>query len=396
MVSFLSYLLPILLASLIAIYLSQPIPSFDWDNNYLSKAQGLMTSRKGKNVKKVDPLHVFAGLNVVVTGATSGIGMELSRFLVSKGATVVITGRSESKLSDMIKGTIEGSSRLVPIVMELSDLDSVSKGANEIKRRFKYIDILVCNAGMHYAKHSQNFATTRGLDISFTVNYLSHFLLTEILIPKLSKSPMPLVLHMTSSYHWASDGLDLMSQGGNEAPNAARPGGVAKWFDRHTRAYSNSKLAQILHTRALRAVKGDWLRAVSVCPGWVATQIGGNHGSLSHLGLSLLAFPLENNGWGLASTLEALLDYSSERTTDYYINSDISDVTNTFPNFFWGKWVSDIGLRTIITDVFSMYLLVMQRLSIAARPSLSSVESHDKELAMNLYNWSKREVKDYI
>lgn len=405
--------LSIAVVALIAILVAQPQPKLDWDKDFLPQAKAYRNGNTSTDTLATDMNNaeqIFSGLTVVITGSTSGIGMALAQFMLAKGATVVAVGRSPSKL-DQLKTTIatndDERSRIVPIEMEMSDLDSVARGAEKIKQQFESIDILVCNAGIHYAKNINIFAkgpeTNRGLDLSFTVNYLSHFLLTEMLLPTLLSSPKPLLLHMTSAYHWGADGRDLRSPDGIAPPPAARPGGGAVGLERDTRAYSNSKLAQLLHARAVVATQtqnhsssNNHIRAVSVCPAWAATQIGGDAGSIPHKILGLLAFPLQENGWGLASTLRAIVDYDNSKE-DFYINCALSEIPHRFPRqFAFPSWVTDSGLRSLLIFNLANILLVTQKFFYSARPARSSVESYDMDLAMNLYRWSKQEVKEYL
>ena len=384
-------LLCIPLVVVIAVVLAYPQPKLDWEKDFLPMARGYV------NTENPDD-QVLKGLTVAITGATSGIGKALTQFLVGKGATVVAMGRSAAKLEELTQETT-GGGNIVPITMELTDLNSVANAADEIKQQFESIDVLVCNAGMHYTKGMNIFdkdywklpETKHGHDISFTVNYLSHFLLTEKLLPALAKSPKPLLLQMSSSYHWGADGRDLDPIGGM-LPSAAKPGGPT-WLFSNSRAYANSKLAQILHARALRT-QHSFLRTVSVCPAWAATSIGGDPGSLTHTSMSYLAYPLEDNGWGLASTLRALLDYDND-TEDFYINTGLSRLGPyllVFPH-----WMTDTGLRILITDTFAIgVMLFLQKFFHTASPAPSSVESYDMELGMRLYHWSKEKVKEYL
>lgn len=407
------------LAVFLAIFIRRPQPRWDWEKQFLPLAKDLMGPDNADH-------EIFKGLVVVITGSTSGIGKALTLLLTSKGATVVATGRSKSKLLQLqaeVSSNTTITGELIPITMEMSNLQSVAEGAEEIKRQFPSIDVLVCNAGMHYQKgfnilsvdfwkdmwSTDGMTTAFGHDLSFTVNYLSHFLLTEKLTPELlstgddvENKREPMVLHMSSSYHWGADGRDLESTIGADgitknAPLAAQPGGGSWWW-RGPRAYTNSKLAQILHGRALQREHQPGLNNVFVCPAWAATSIGGDEGSVVHTGLSLLAFPLDSSGgWGLQSTLRALLDRKQEDDHDFFINTGLVKVTYSMPlNCAFPAWVSDTGLRDAGITCLSYGMLVLQKFLPSSRPYLSSVESFNMTLANNLYDWSKEEIKDFL
>jgi NAD(P)-dependent dehydrogenase (short-subunit alcohol dehydrogenase family) len=434
--------LSVLLVAATAIFLKQPQPRWDWDTDFLPLARELMVT----NHDNADH-EILKGLTVMVTGATSGIGKALTLLLTSKGATVIATGRSKFKLEQLLSEvlTSAGESRsrtnpellLVPVIMEMSNLQSVSDAADEIKSMFPSIDILVCNAGMNYFKgfnflsadfwsylsSTDSLQTAFGHDLAFTVNYLSHFLLTDKLLPQLLSNTadgqvvdddtnnkavginkrLPMVLHMTSSYHWGSDGRELESltldgTSTKMPPLAAQPRGGSWWW-RGPRAYTNSKLAQILHGRALQQQQGDKLRNVFVCPAWVATSIGGDHGSWAHTSLSLLAYPLGDSGWGLQSTLRALFDDRQGIIDgeDFYINSYLSKLPYHMPlQSAFPAWFAETGLRDTWAQVFTTMLLTFQRFYPASISTRSSVESYNMTLAMNLYDWSKDEVKAFL
>lgn len=451
-----------------AIILGQPQPKVNWEKEIIPLARAYMNNGDHATTSATTTTaKILSGLTVVVTGATSGIGKALTLWLVSRGATVIATGRSKSKLNQLLQDAVGvsspssdtgdlGDGRIVPIMMEMSDLDSVAAGVDQIKTRFDSVDIVVCNAGMHYSKgifrdllspdywtRTTSPVTKQGLDVSFTVNYLSHVLLTEKLLPELNHSAThnshrrPVVVHLSSSYHWGADGRDLDPVGGHSpiaSQRAKIAGTVVPSTFRNSLAYSNSKLAQILHARALRhylqqqgqeaGISGNssWLRTVSVCPAWVATSIGGDEGSVGHMILALLAFSLDDNkdktssGVGLASTLRAMFDgsrtntsdsstmiggnidaYNNDDVDDFFINSNLSKLPYSFPyQYAFPTWVTDIGLRTLVTDGFAIFLLLFQKPYHTASPARSSVESYDMDLAMRLYNWSKEVIKEYL
>jgi len=126
-----------------------------------------------------------------------------------------------------------------------------------------------------------NEPSPQGFDRVFTVNYLSHFLLTEKMIPLLQKSADARVVQVSSSYHWGVDGSDLLPGPHGESPIASRPGGShGLVLFRSQRSYANSKLAQIYHARAFKRYHPDLtnIRLISICPAWVGTSIAGQPG----------------------------------------------------------------------------------------------------------------------
>jgi hypothetical protein len=229
---------------------------------------------------------------------------------------------------------------------------------------------------------------------SFKVNYLSHFLLTEKMIPLLKNSTRPTLIQMSSSLHWAVDGSDLFASPDNEPPIAARPGAFSFWSNhilfwrRDQRAYSNSKLAQILHTRALQRRFPD-MRMVNVCPGWVGTQLAGQKGTVNHFLLNTLAF--DANGWGVASTLYALFDAS---TNDYYVSSTFPTLFHYLTPLLKQKWSH--GLRDVLFQLITFAMVIGQKVSAKVLGTTSSPESYNMTLQDSLYNWSKQAVAEFL
>ena len=92
------------------------------------------------------------------------------------------------------------------------DLNSVLSAAKIIQKEYSHIDLLINNAGMAYSSNEDDHPVSlskHGQDLAFTVNYLSHFLLTEELLPLLHKNGDGRIVQVTSSFHWKVDGSEL-------------------------------------------------------------------------------------------------------------------------------------------------------------------------------------------
>jgi hypothetical protein len=181
----------------------------------------------------------------------------------------------------------------------------------------------------------------------------------------------------------------------NGTPSAANPGGSGWWW-KDGRAYANSKLAQILHTRALKQYNPS-LRAVSVCPGWAATRIGGDEGSFAYEALARLAFPTFGEGWGLASTLLAIVDARQHVTDgDFYINTKLS-LLGPLLSLRSSTWFADLGIRDLLADILAKFFIItFQKFFPAAMTAASSPESYNLELATRLHKWSNDEITRFL
>jgi NAD(P)-dependent dehydrogenase (short-subunit alcohol dehydrogenase family) len=147
----------------------------------------------------VDGLDL-TGRVVVITGASGGLGAETARAIASRGATVVLVARSVEKLqarTDEIKIST-GNTNVHIQQMDLSDLDSVSRGAQELLQAFPKIDVLVNNAGNMACPLAR---TAQGFESQLGVNHIAHFVLTDLLLDALKSGDAARVVVLTSGAH---------------------------------------------------------------------------------------------------------------------------------------------------------------------------------------------------
>jgi NADPH:quinone reductase-like Zn-dependent oxidoreductase len=155
-----------------AILLVQPQPELNRVEIHTAAANymGISLTTTSNNL---GPTHPLTGLTVAITGATSGIGLELTRKLSSMGAHVVAIGRSSEKLKTLAKEV----EHVTTILADLTDLDSVARAADEISNNVPQLDILVNNAGMHLGlgeggwPWQQHPSTVQGYDLVFGGTY---------------------------------------------------------------------------------------------------------------------------------------------------------------------------------------------------------------------------------
>ncbi len=205
----------------------------------------------------------------LVTGATSGIGEATARGLAALGATLIIHGRDAQKGRSTVEALrqLAGASglRAAPsatatitfVQADLASLAEVRRLADELNRTLPRLDVLVLNAGLACAHRS---LTSDGYERTFAVNHLAPFLLTALLRGLLERAPAARIVVVSSEAHRRThlDFDDLM---------------LARGYDQ-LRAYSRSKLANLLFTRALaRRLAGSALTCNALHPGVVRTAI---------------------------------------------------------------------------------------------------------------------------
>ena len=203
---------------------------------------------------------------VLVTGASSGIGLETVRALAEQGATVVLVSRgsgSGAEVAETLRRET-GNSNLHYLPADLSSLADIRRVAAEFSKRFEHLDVLVNNAGAFFSKRK---VTTDGFEQTFALNHLSYFLLTHLLLPKLLQSPAARVVNVASQ-------AETFGRIHDDPMLKENYGG---W-----KAYSQSKLANLMFTYKLaRALADTPVTVNALHPGAVATGFGGGGGVAS-------------------------------------------------------------------------------------------------------------------
>jgi NAD(P)-dependent dehydrogenase (short-subunit alcohol dehydrogenase family) len=170
---------------------------------------------------------------VMVTGSTDGLGREVARRLAAQGDHVIVHGRNLERgrgLVDEISKSGKGSARFY--AADFASLDAVRALADEIRRDYTRLDVLVNNAGVWVQKEKGRLTSADGHEMHFAVNYLAPYLLAHRLLPLIEKGRAPRIINVSSRAQQPIDFADVM---------------VEQGYD-DVRAYARSKLAQILFT----------------------------------------------------------------------------------------------------------------------------------------------------
>jgi NAD(P)-dependent dehydrogenase (short-subunit alcohol dehydrogenase family) len=172
-----------------------------------------------------------AEATILVTGATDGLGKHVASALARRGATVLLHGRSPERLEATLEELRDQTSteKVGSYLADLSSLAAVRDLADRVLSEYDRLDVLVNNAGIIVQERKES---EDGYELTFAVNYLSHFLLTSLLLPLLKGSAPARVVNVASAGQSPIDFDDPMLERGYDA----------------MRAYSTSKLAQIMFT----------------------------------------------------------------------------------------------------------------------------------------------------
>jgi NAD(P)-dependent dehydrogenase (short-subunit alcohol dehydrogenase family) len=242
-----------------------------------------------------------SGKQVVITGATGGIGLAAAEALGALGARLAVVARSEDRARvavDRIRSAAGPDAVVDVFQADLSSQRSVRRLAAELLERLPSIEVLVNNAGAIYNTRE---LTEDGVERTWAVNHLAPFLLTELLRDRLVESAPARVITTSSAAHLPAtapfDDLD-----GQRA--YARASFAGRGFGR----YGESKLANILFTTELaRRLEGTGVTANCFHPGFVASGFNKNNGPLMSLGMTLVR-PFARSPQKGADTLVWLAD----------------------------------------------------------------------------------------
>jgi NAD(P)-dependent dehydrogenase (short-subunit alcohol dehydrogenase family) len=175
-----------------------------------------------------------AEATILVTGATEGLGKRVASALAGQGATLLLHGRNRERLQATMEEVSEqtSSEKLRSYLADFSSLDAVRKLAERILSDEDRLEVLINNAGIIVQERKES---EDGYELTFSVNYLSHFLLTTLLLPLLEHSAPSRIVNVASAGQSPVDFSNLMLEQGYDA----------------MKAYSQSKLAQVMFTFGL-------------------------------------------------------------------------------------------------------------------------------------------------
>ena len=241
------------------------------------------------------------GRTALITGANSGLGRATASALARAGATVLLACRNAER-ADAARTEIlraHPGAHVETLSLDLADLTSVRRCADEVVRAHHQLDLLVNNAGLMATDLSR---TAQGFEMQLGVNHLGHFALTLDLLPLLVATPGSRVVTVSSFSHRAGS-LRL------DDPHA-RTTRYRRWP-----AYAQSKLANLLFTYELARrldASGLALAALAAHPGFARTDLGAEGTSLANrLSGVFMSIGSQSAAGGALPTLRAALDPSA-------------------------------------------------------------------------------------
>ncbi len=207
-------------------------------------------------------MMTMQGKVCLITGGTNGIGKSTAHELARMGATVVIVGRNAQKTSQVVEEirAASGNNTVDSLLADLSSQQDVRRLANEFKSKYSHLHVLLNNAGAVFMRRQ---LSVDGIEMTFALDHLACFLLTNLLLDKIKASAPARIINVSSGAH-TSGKIEFDNLQGER--------------DYSPRAYDNSKLANILFTMELaRRLEGTGVTVNALHPGFAATGFGKNN-----------------------------------------------------------------------------------------------------------------------
>ena len=229
------------------------------------------------------------GKVIIVTGSSTGLGYETAKVLADKNATVIVAVWNEAKGNAAVENIkMENPSADIQVMLlDLADLGSVQTFAENFKRKFNKLDLLINNAGVMNPPYTK---TKDGFELQFGTNHLGHFALTGLLIDLIKKTPSSRIVNVSSTAHKIGK-LNFEDLNWETRPY------------KKMRSYGDSKLANLYFSKELQRRLDKESSAVIVAsahPGASSTPL-----TRHSLFFRILSLIVQNSEMGALPTLYA-------------------------------------------------------------------------------------------
>jgi NAD(P)-dependent dehydrogenase (short-subunit alcohol dehydrogenase family) len=211
-------------------------------------------------------MMTMQGKICLITGGTNGIGKSTAQELARMGATVVIVGRNAQKTSQVVEEirAASGNNTVDSLLADLSSQQEVRRLASDFKSKYSQLHVLLNNAGGTFMTRQ---LSVDGIEMTFALNHLAYFLLTNLLLDTLKASTPARIINVSSDAH-SGGKIDFDNLQGERSYSSFGP-------------YGNSKLANILFTTELaRRLEGTGVTGNALHPGLTSTGFGKNNPGL--------------------------------------------------------------------------------------------------------------------
>tara|TARA_B100002051_G_scaffold227645_1_gene223832 strand:+ start:102 stop:935 length:834 start_codon:yes stop_codon:yes gene_type:complete len=240
----------------------------------------------------------------LITGGTSGLGLEFVKIFIKKDFFIHIISRNEEKFKYQInKLPKKTKSKIFFYKTDLFDVESVNKTIKKLKK-IKNIDFLINNAGIISLEKEMN---VNNMEKTLMVNYLSHFFITYSLRKNILKAKNGKIINISSVVHKFAF-LNMKDLNMETFYNG--------WI-----AYFNSKLMILLFTYKLNLIFKD-IQSFAIHPGWIKTNFGNNNENIIRKFLSQIRSIFAKNPDAVAKRIFKLVTSNNVDKKDCYFSID--------------------------------------------------------------------------
>ncbi|XP_053715298.1 retinol dehydrogenase 12, like [Synchiropus splendidus] len=244
------------------------------------------------------------GKTALITGANTGIGKETAKDLAARGAKVIMACRDMEKAEAAMKEVKEasGNENIICMKLDLADSKSIREFAEAINNGESQLNILINNAGVMMCPYQK---TADGFEMQIGINHFGHFLLTHLLIDLIKRSTPARIVTVSSVAHsWSGINLDDINS--------------EKSYDKR-RAYSQSKLANVLFSRSLaQRLEGSGVTTYSLHPGVVQTDLWRHMNKFQQTAVKMVRSFTKTTVEGAQTTIYCAVEPALEKESGEY------------------------------------------------------------------------------
>lgn len=288
----------------------------------------------------------LSGKLAVVTGCTSGIGLETMRVLASRGAYVIGSSRSIERAEKACRSVVGVTT---PVELDLGDFESVVNCAETIRSMNRPIDMLICNAGYHGGRDERQLID--GIEKHFAINHLGHFIFVNRLLDRLFVAAQGRIVIVASRYAY------------KKAPAAGILFDDLRFDNDYSGslAYGHSKLANVLFSLRLSELLRDTrITSNSLHPGLINTEIDRHFSRAAQFGWKMItAVSGKTIEEGAATSCYVATSEQLATTSGAYFE-DCNAVTVQSHNHLYDVPMAE-KLMQVSEDMTSDYLVNLQR-----------------------------------